>query len=197
MSDHKTSTYVAENGITLGVIVLALFVIFAVGLPRWIHDSGGSTMSTEKIALPPSLSGGYVAADSASSWKDAVSKKQVNQQTATSLQQQATQLRKQAEKNIGALGAGAASRMYVNLSEQSLMVVTAVRGRSAFIQGLTGNIQKVGNSLCNTGSSSNGGSVVDCSRTSDNLTVEVQVQGSKASASSTAERVDEIWAKVS
>jgi len=38
---------VAENGLTLGIAVLALFVIFAVGLPRWL---GGD--SSEPIDLP-------------------------------------------------------------------------------------------------------------------------------------------------
>jgi hypothetical protein len=198
VSEKKTpSTYVAENGITFGVIVLALFVIFGVGLPRWIHEDDTSSRSTAKIELPASLSGGYVSADSAASWKDAVAKKQVPQQTATSLQQQATQLSKQAEKNIEALGAGAASRMYVDTAHGSLMVVSAVRDRSAFMQGLTGNIQKVGTSLCNVGSSSSSGSVVDCSRTSDDLTVEIQVQGGTPSAATTAKHIDEVWTKIS
>jgi hypothetical protein len=193
---NATSTNVVENGILLGVIVLAVIFVFGVGLPKWIHESSGA--STEKITLPSSISGGYVSAASPDSWKEAVSKKQVTQQTATALQQQAIQLSAQAAKNIDALGAGAASRMYVDTAHGSLMIVSAVRDRSAFLQGLSSNsLQKTGNSLCAVGSSSSGGSVVDCSRTSDNLTVEIQVQGGTSTADSTAKRIDEVWDKVS
>lgn len=197
MTDRKTpSTYVAENGITFGVIALALLVVFGVGLPRWIHDDG-STVSNEKITLPSSLSGGYVSAESAASWKDAISKKQIDQQNATSLQQQAVQLSKQVQKNVATLGAGAAARMYVDAAHGSLMVVSAVRERSAFMVGLTSQLQKVGHSLCTGGGTSSSGSVVYCSRTSDDLTVEVQVQGGTPTAASAAKHIDEVWDKVS
>lgn len=192
-SEQKPSSYIAENGITLGVIALSLVVIFGVGLPRWIHDDGGSSASKEKIVLPSSLSGGYVAADTAANWKDAIGKKQVDQQTATSMQQQASQISKQAAKNVDTIGAGAATRMYVDIQHQSLLVVSAVRDHDAFVQGLTGDIKKVGDSLCNTGQSG-----VECRRTSDDLTVDVQVQSQAAPTSETVvKQVDEVWDKVS
>ena len=203
MASEKNQSFVVENGVTLGVIVLALFVIFAVGLPRWIgsDDTDGTTSTTSQAAktpvtLPAKVSTTFLPAEDAATWSDAVKSKVLTQQEATSIQQQAQQMRTAAEKNVKTLGTQAAIKMYIDVKAKEFLVVTAVRSRDAFLQGLTGTLQKVGSSFCQSGQLSSGGSAVDCTRTADDLTVEIQAQGGTPSTAAVAKYVDEVWDKV-
>lgn len=66
MSKTRNSD-VPLTGIAIGAVALALVVVFAVLLPK----AEGDEADTSRIALPSSLPGGYVAADTASAWKGA------------------------------------------------------------------------------------------------------------------------------
>lgn len=197
MASEKNQSFVVENGITLGVIVLAIFVIFAVGLPRWIGgDDEGSTVPQSPITLPDKISSTYLPAADPATWTDGVKQKLLSQQNATGIQQQATQMQSQAKKNVKTLGSEAATKMYVDVKGQAFLVVAAIRSRSAFLQGVTSDLKKVGNSVCQTSTDSSGSSAVDCSRASDDLTVEIQAQGGSPTAQTVAKYVDEVWDKV-
>lgn len=197
MASEKNQSFVVENGVTLGVIVLALFVIFAVGLPRWLGDDDAeSSVPQSPITLPDKIGSTYLPAADKATWTTGVQQKLLSQQNATGLQQQATQMAAQAKKNVKVLGAEAATKMYVDVKGQSFLVVAAIRARNSFLQGITSDLQKVGNSVCQTSTDSSGASAVDCSRASDDLTVEVQAQGGSPTAESVAKYVDEVWGKV-
>lgn len=56
------------TGIAIGAVALALVVLFAVFLPK-AHGESGS--SANRISLPASLPGGYLAADRVDAWKGA------------------------------------------------------------------------------------------------------------------------------
>ena len=196
MASEKNQSFVVENGVTIGVIVLALFVIFGVGLPRWVGgDAAHSAVAQSPITLPDKV-GKYLPAADQNTWSQGVKDKVLSQDNATSIEQQASQMEAQAKKNAKTLGSQAATKMYVDVKDQAFLVVAAIRSRNAFLQGITANLQKVGNSVCQTATDSSGGSAIDCSRTSDDLTIEVQAQGGNQSADSVAKYVDQIWDQV-
>ncbi|MEP9384927.1 hypothetical protein [Nocardioides sp. KR10-350] len=191
MSSEKNQSFVVENGVTLGVIVLALFVIFGVGLPRWIDhsESSSSTVaSQEKIELPAKLSGGYAAADVKSSWGALATGKNAKQ-----VQQQVTQLEKSIAKGNksleDALPGAAATRAYIKTSSKGITGVVSVQAfrasGGAFAPTDIGigssTLQKVGDGVCMTKqqATSTGQAVNDitCQKSGDNLTVQVNAQG--------------------
>jgi len=196
MSNQKDS-YVAENGITLGIALLALFVIFGVGIPRWFADdadaahSGGST---EAIELPDTLPGGFAAADVASSW-DGVKQQGQSVPTAqvTQFRQQAMSMKdEQSKQTSDALGLAATSRVYISKSLETV-VVQAARGSSdAWFPGAGGEYSKVGSSTCYTAMSQSGGSQNLCRRTDSDLTVVVQA----SSTDQAVEMIDDIWTEL-
>ncbi|MEX0426203.1 hypothetical protein AB3X52_01135 [Nocardioides sp. DS6] len=196
MASEKNQSFVVENGVTLGVIVLALFVIFAVGLPRWIGSDSESSVPQSAITLPSSISSSYLPAEKAATWSDAVKSKELTQDNATSIQQQATQMAAQTTKNAKTLGRQATTKMYVDVKKQAILVVSAVRSRDAFVSGLTGTLEKVGSSVCQSGTDSSGATAVQCARTDDDLTVQVQAQGGTPTTATVAKYVDEVWDKV-
>lgn len=57
------------TGIAIGAVALALVVLFAVFLPKAHGETGSATVN--RISLPASLPGGYLAADRVDAWKSA------------------------------------------------------------------------------------------------------------------------------
>ena len=176
-----------ENGLTFGVIALAIVVIFAVGLPRW-HQSAGE----DPITLPDTLSGGFVAADTPAGTAALNNLKTSGGVTDQQIQQfvsAATQFHGQnATDATNALGVATAGRYYVS-QDGKIISITAARGsQSAWFPGV-GSFSKHGDVTCFSASGSS--SSVDCRRTSDSLTVEANAQG--VDADTTAAAIDEVY----
>lgn len=164
MSSEKKS-FVAENGITLGVAILALLVIFGVGLPRWLADDAEAAHSGEPIELPTKLSGGFKADDS--------------EQTAASID-------KQRDAMSDALGTPASITQY--MKGQDALLVQAVRGPGEAALSPTGaEYSTVDDAVCLSYQS-----FVTCSRTSDTLTVQVTAVDEEQAAKYAGEVFDEV-----
>lgn len=181
-STKRTSV---ENGLTFGVIALAIVIIFAVGLPRW-HKNAGQ----DAINLPDTLSGGFVAADTPAGTAALNGLKSSGGVTNQEIQQfvsAATQFHGQnATDATNALGVATAGRYYVS-PDGKIIALTAARGsQSAWFPGV-GSYSKHGDVTCFSGSSGS----VDCRRTSENLTVEANAQG--VDADTTAAAIDEVY----
>lgn len=195
MSKSQES-YIAENGITLGIAILALFVIFGVGLPRWLADdaeaahAGGSTSS---IQLPDSLSGGFKPADQASSWKGlTMNGKELPKEQATQYRNDAVDLvGKRSKDTSKALGLAASSRIYINKKLQTV-VVSAQRGSSdAWFAGNGGEYSKVGDATCYTTQSQAGPQSL-CRKSSSNLSVQVQAPSNNQAV----DIIDDVWSDI-
>jgi len=177
-----------ENGLTFGVIALALVIIFAVGLPRW-HKHAGQ----EAITLPDTISGGFLAADSPAAWTDLKAAGKVTDQQIAQLVGQAGQFHGQnATDASDALGIATAGRYYVS-KDGNFLSVTAARGSGdAWFPGAGGTYSAQGDVTCYTSAaSSSSSSSIDCRRSSSSLTVEVNAQG--LDASTVAAAVDEVY----
>jgi hypothetical protein len=175
-----------ENGLTFGVIALAIVIIFAVGLPRW-HKNAGQ----DPITLPDTLSGGFLAADSPTAWADLKAAGKVTDQQIQQLVSQSGQFHGQnAVDATNALGVATAGRYYVS-KDGNFMSVTAARGSGdAWFPGSGGSYSSHGDVTCFT-TTSQSASSVDCRRTSADLTVEINAQGVDADTTATA--VDEVY----
>ncbi|BBH17848.1 hypothetical protein Back2_21350 [Nocardioides baekrokdamisoli] len=166
-------SYVAENGLTLGLIGLAVLVIFAVALPRWTHHQ-----DFKAIKLPATIDGGYTLVDASVS---------------PQLKQVLSQLSDSASK---AEGVGATSALYKSAADT--FAVTAVRKGSSTAPMMVplsaiGTYSKVGDDTCFQASSQSS-PYTACFRSSAELTVEVT---SSAAPADLAKHLDEIWKKTS
>jgi hypothetical protein len=178
-------SYVIENGLTAGIVGLALVVGFAVGLSKLTvhHDH-------KAIKLPASIDGGYTLVDSSTP-------------QAQNLLQVLSQLSASASK---AEDAGAVSALYQPVaatggtpaSAPTSFAVTAVRKGSSTSPMMVplsslGTYSKVGEDTCFQASSQSS-PYTACYRSSAEFTVEVT--GSDAPAALAA-HLDAIWKKIS
>lgn len=199
----KNETPAWENGVAVGVIILALVVVFAVGLPRWHkHDQSAA------LTLPDTLSGGYRAVDQLSFAKlPADQQKQTSQaqfdQSIATLKKSATTENTQL---ANAFGIAVTSREYVSPDFQSEIQTTAYRGPGG-IFGTGGNLvdsstggagtatlTRVGDAVCYSdpgNAQQQVGPQAECQRTSGNLTVQVQASDGKVDTAS--KYVDEVY----
>ena len=171
----KKDPNVIEPGIMLGVICLALVVIFSVGITRWHKNSATSAAFTQPISLPTSLSGGltpYKPTDS--------SQQQQLQQQLSSFTTTATT----------ATGSPAAFQVYTDSTQKTEVIVQAARVASGVpLVALPGQFSKIGDDVCTTDSGTSG---VVCQRTDDHLTVQVTAQD----AATAAKYTDEVYGDV-
>lgn len=201
MSNNKDQSFVAENGITLGIIVLALFVVLGVGLPRWIGND--ESHNTAKIALPDSLSKTLNAADLQSSFDPAVLKKQgaTDAQVKQFLASVATTGKQTAAEDrsaSNALGFTTASRTYVSKDFAQQVQIRAFLGDgSAFFPQTGGQTtsSRVGDAVCFTSSQQDQTTgqtqtMATCSHASRDLTVQATA-GSKGDAAKYANQIFE------
>lgn len=199
MSNNKEQSFVAENGITLGIIVLALFVVLGVGLPRWI--GGDESHNTAKITLPDSLSSTLKAVDTDGAFNEAALKKQGA--TATQIKQLQSNIASTTKKSQAddrsashALGFTTASRTYVSSDLQKEVDVRAFLGDgSAFFPNAGGGAQirssRVGDAVCFEASDAQSGQTqATCSHASRDLTVQATAQ-TKQDAAKYASKVFE------
>ena len=166
-------SYVVENGLTLGLVGLAVLVVFAIGLPRWTHHQ-----DFKAIKLPGSIDGGYALVDTAAS---------------PQLQQVLSQLSDSASK---AADVSATSALYKSATDT--FAVTAVRKGAATAPMMVplsslGAYSKVGDDTCFQ-SSSQSSPYTACYRSSAELTIEVT---SSATPADLAKHLDAIWKKIS
>lgn len=163
-------SYVVENGLTLGLIGLAVLVVFAIGLPRWTYDNS----SKRAIDLPQSLSGNY-----------------------TAVTQAEVSANKVAGEISAATGASAATRIYSGAGQQNVLVVNAVRAPGAAALPITGSdVSKVGVDVCfsmQLAGQSGPIPVAVCRRSGPDLTVQVT---SNVDAATAAKYADELWSSV-
>jgi len=192
-----------ENGALIGIIVLALLVVFAVGLTRWHKNDLGSSLS-----MPDRLSGGYQAIELTS--YDQFPKAQQAQLSKTQFETQLATIKKAQTTESSALtnafGFAVQSQTYLSSDLKSSLSVIAYRGPGGvFGNGRnltdsqtgnpgTGSMQKVGDTICyvDTGSQAQQSSPqAECQRSSANLTV--QVTSSDGQAASASKYADEIY----
>jgi len=161
---------VVENGLIIGIVVLAIVVIFAVGLPRWHkHAVNGS------VSLPATLSGGFTR------------NAQADQQIAASVSS--------AKRT---LGAGTDMALYLGAPSsqgQQEIIVEATRlpGQALLEAGMT--YDRVGNSNCASETSSQGAEAI-CIRTNNDLTVQVTAADTTTASKYADEVYDDIDHKV-
>ena len=172
-------SYVAENGITLGLAGLALLVVFAIALPRWTHHQ-----DTKAINFPDSVGGMSLV-------------------NATNTPQAATYLdsfTKLDQSTIDAMGVASKSAVYVNQQSGQTLIVQAVRkpGGLLLLSQPGGTVSKVGSDECmaNNGVDQTTGQPTSsalCVRSEGNLTLQVAGTGTAASIDSS---LDEVWKKI-
>ena len=104
-------------GIILGVVLLALAVVFAIVLPK-VHGESSD------VSLPDTLPGGYTATDLEKAYKNApdATDEQVQQASATE-----RSARAYGDKALAASGAVAATRAYVSKDLSSQLIVQVFR----------------------------------------------------------------------
>jgi hypothetical protein len=178
-------SYVIENGLTIGLIALALVVGFAVGLTKLTvhHDH-------KAINLPTSIDGGYTLVDS----------------TTPQSQQLLQVLSQFSDSASKAENAGAASALYQPAAASAgsataaptSFAVTAVRKGSATSPMMVplsslGTFSKVGDDTCFQASSQSS-PYTACYRSSAEFTVEVTGSDTPAAM---AGHLDAIWKKIS
>ena len=104
-------------GVILGVLLLAVAVVFAIVLPKVNGDSGD-------ISLPDKLPGGYTATDLPAAYKGAQGATAAKVQQASASERTA---RSFANKQLAASGATADTRTYVTKDLSSPLVVQVFR----------------------------------------------------------------------
>lgn len=192
VSTNKEQSFIAENGITLGIIALALFVVLGVGLPRWVGDS--ESHSGVKITLPETLSGGYKPADEKSSYDlDVIKKQGASEEQLDLFIKQNAASSKTEDRNVSdALGFSMASRTYITKDMKKSVMIRAFAGDgSAYYGG--GEVSKVRDNVCySSADQSTGQTQATCSHASNDLTV----QATAASKKDAAKYADEIFEKL-
>jgi hypothetical protein len=103
-------------GVILGVLLLALAAVFAVGLPK-LHDEGD-------IALPDTLPGGYTATDLDKAYRGApgATAEKISQASASE-----RSARSYGDKAMAAAGITGVTRTYVDKSLSSPVIVQVFR----------------------------------------------------------------------
>jgi hypothetical protein len=189
-------SYVAENGITLGLAGLALLVIFAIALPRWTHGA-----DNRAINLPDSLSSGVVLVGGKAQLPVEVSSAEISSVLDS--------LKKVDSTATEASEATAKSAFY--LSKDETLYVQVVRAGApsplVAVQESAGAYSKVGDDMCFTPDASTNAmgqaqaAEVTCRRSESGMTIQVVARQRTAavvpSAASVAKELDEIWSKVS
>ena len=206
MSKTRNSD-VPLTGIAIGAVVLALFVVFAVLLPK---AEGDDSVDTTRISLPDSLPGGYKAADMVSSWKGATSgiaghEAEVVAEVKAELKFGDAALQK-------TTGGGFGNRIYLKNGAQSIFFVQVFRAAGGAVspgeisdpsklqQGSSvQQLTQVGKSVCIvSGTTATGGAVqpsqTQCQRSEGQLTV--QVTAPSVAASDVAKVADLVLAQV-
>lgn len=202
MSKNRTSD-VPLTGIAIGAVVLALFVVFAVLLPKASGDEAGS-----RIELPSTLPGGYVAADKADAWKGNTNVAGHEAEIAASVKQELTFGNAALEKTTGG---GFGNRVYIKGGQAVFFVQVFRAAGGAFSPGEISDpsqlqqgtsvqqLLKVGKSTCIVdGAVGTGGQVqpsqTQCQRSEGELTV--QVTAPSVAASDVAKVADLVLAQV-
>ncbi|MGH3350561.1 MAG: hypothetical protein ACRDPS_07820 [Nocardioides sp.] len=192
MSTNKEQSFIAENGITLGIIGLALLVVLGVGLPRWVGDS--DSHSGAKITLPETLSGELNPADKKSSYDLAVIKKQGASEgdLDTFIKQNAASSKTEDRNVSDALGFSMASRTYITKDMKKSVLIRAFAGDgSAYYGG--GEVSKVRDNICYSSSDQQTGQTqATCSHASEDVTVQATAMSKKDAA----KYADEIFEKL-
>ena len=186
-------SYVAENGLTLGLAGLALLVIFAIALPRWTHHQ-----DTKAINLPATLSDGYTLLNATTPPTGV---------DPAMAQQYLAQLKKIDDSASGASGSANLTGLYLDGAHDQLLVQAARGGGEASPLQMSvlssGTYTKVGNDQCFTPDPSQSqqapvGEV--CRRSTADYTVQVSARdgnGSPLTSDVAAKYLDQIIAKVS
>lgn len=192
MSTNKEQSFIAENGITLGIIGLALLVVLGVGLPRWVGDSESG--SGAKITLPETLPGGLNPADQKSSYDLAVIKKQgaSEDQLDTFIKQSAASAKTEDRNVSKALGFSMASRTYISKDMKKSVLVRAFAGDgSAYYGG--GEVSNVRDNVCYSSADQQSGQT---QATCSHATEDVTVQATATSKKEAAKYADQIFKKL-
>lgn len=192
-----------ESGVAIGAVILAILMVFAVGLTKWHKNDLG-----QSISLPDTLSGGFKAIDGLSyatlpaAQQKQTSQSQFDQSIATLKKSTATE----SSALTNAFGIAVTSREYISSDFQSEVQATAYRGPGGIFgngENLansstggpgTGSMQRVGDTICyvDAGSSQTQTSPqAECQRSSDNLTVQVRTTDGKAATAS--KYADEVY----
>lgn len=189
-------------GVILGVLLLALAVVFAVVLPK-VHGESGS------ISLPDTLPGGYTATDLVDAYKNApgATDAQVQQASAS-----ARTTRSYGDKALADSGVTAATRTYVDKKLQTPLFVQVFRAaggafspfqfsdpKTAQASEQVQHLVRKGDVVCieNGSSDGQGGvqpSYLECQKSEGNTTVQVT---SPLALDKAVSLVDQIFAKVS
>jgi hypothetical protein len=187
-------------GAVLGVVVLALFVVFAVLLPK-ANGEGD-------LSLPDTLPGGYTATDLTKAYRDAPGATADKVAEAAATERSA---RTYGDKVLAASGVEAVTRSYVTKDLATPLVVQAFRARggafapfqfadpAASQQGQSvERLVKKGDAVCieRGAADGNGGvqaSYVECQKSEGELTVQVT---SPLSLAKTVDLVDDVFEKI-
>jgi hypothetical protein len=188
-------------GVILGVLLLALAIVFAVVLPKVHGDSGA-------ISLPDTLPGGYTATDLADAYKQApgATDAQVQQASAS-----ARTTRAYGDQALKDSGVTAATRTYVDKNLQTPLFVQVFRAsggafspfqfsdpKNAQANEQVQHLVRKGDVVCieNGSATGQGGvqaSYVECQKSSGGTTVQVT---SPLAIDKAVSLVDDIFAKV-
>jgi hypothetical protein len=174
----KKDTSIVENGLIIGLIVLALVVVFAVGLVRWHKGAQGAA-----VHLPDTLSGGFAALDDQSAYAGYSPSAAASGQSAPTSAQiigQVQKLQTTAAQGLANLPDAASERIYGTVSGQGL---TGLIEAAAFRSGggpltpgnlgyASGTVTKFGDVYCSA-EASQSGTDTTCQRAEENLTVQV------------------------
>lgn len=190
-------------GAVLGVLLLALAVVFAIALPKVSGESNG------ELSLPDKLPGGYAATDLASTWKNAPEATEEKIESAAATERSA---RTYGDKAFRAAGVDAVTRGYVDAKFAQGVFVQAFHAQGGAFspfqfadpKGAQAGQQvqrlvRQGDALCiEVGSADGqGGSqpaYVQCQKSEDDLTVQVTTPLALDKA---ADLVDAVFAELS
>jgi hypothetical protein len=204
VSNNRNSD-VPLTGMAIGAVVLALFVVFAVLLPKAEGDDANSS----RIVLPNSLPGGYVAADRTEAWKGTSG---VAGHEAEVVAQVKSELKFGNAALDKTTGGGFGNRIYLKQGAQQVFFVQVFRAEGGALspgeisdpsqlqQGTSvQQLTKVGDAVCVIdGSVGTGGQVqpsqTQCQRSKSGLTV--QVTAPSVAASDVAKVADLVLAQV-
>lgn len=189
-------------GVIIGVILLALAVVFAIVLPK-------ATGEHDAITLPDTLPGGYTATDLPAAFEGAQGAESGQVDAAVRNEKAA---RDYGNKSLEESGVNGATRTYVGKDLKTAVIVQAFRApggafspfqfsdpRTAQAGESVEHLVKQGDSLCiERGQADGKGGVqtsyVECQRSEGDLTIQVT---SPLALDKTADLVDDIWERLS
>ncbi|WP_300681512.1 hypothetical protein [Nocardioides sp.] len=188
-------------GVLIGVVALALAVVFGVLLPKAHGDTGN-------LSLPDKLPGGYVAADLRSAY-DSISSATDAQKASYATQQ--VNAKKYADTSFKSMGISAVARNYLTKDGQGFIAVQLIRAEGGALspylftdpaQAQSGSsldhFVKAGDATCIETGTANGTSkltqsMIECQKSEHGLTLQVTTQGEVATV---GKLIDSIWAEV-